>query len=82
MVEARVNGTTASMEAYIMLRGRPRFLPSACGLTKPILVSPNQARQIAERMIGSRLITKQTGPAGRICNAVSFSVKFEICFFF
>ena len=64
-----------------MLRGRPRFLPSACGLAKPILVSPNQARQIAERMIGSRLITKQTGPAGRICNAVSFSVKFEICFF-
>jgi len=37
--------------------------------------SPNQARQISERMIGSRLITKQTGPAGRICNAVMLAER-------
>jgi succinyl-CoA synthetase beta subunit len=39
-----------------------------------LLVSANQAQQISERMIGSRLITKQTGAAGRICNSVSFPV--------
>ena len=53
---------------------------SGYALTQPILlVSPNQARQISEKMIGSHLITKQTGAAGRICNAVSFPVvKFEV----
>ena len=62
-----------------MLRGRLRFFP-ACALIQPLLlVSPNQARQISEKMIGSRLITKQTGAAGRICNAVSFPVvNFEV----
>jgi hypothetical protein len=34
--------------------------------------SPEQAREIAEKMIGARLITKQTGAGGRICNAVGF----------
>ena len=32
--------------------------------------SPEQAQQYAEQMIGHNLITKQTGAAGRICNAV------------
>jgi succinyl-CoA synthetase beta subunit len=33
--------------------------------------SPAQAQEMAGKMIGSHLITKQTGAAGRICNAVS-----------
>ena len=36
-----------------------------------MLVSPAQAQEIAGKMIGSHIITKQTGAAGRICNAVS-----------
>jgi len=32
--------------------------------------SPEQAKEYASKMIGSKLITKQTGAAGRICNAV------------
>ncbi|RDB29018.1 Succinate--CoA ligase [GDP-forming] subunit beta, hydrogenosomal [Hypsizygus marmoreus] len=32
--------------------------------------SPQQAKEIASKMIGSSLITKQTGSHGRICNAV------------
>lgn len=44
--------------------------------------SPEQAQQYAEQMIGHNLITKQTGAAGRICNAVrqplSFRLSFEI----
>lgn len=79
MVGAQVDLITASLEAYIILRGRLRFLP-AYAFTQPILlVSPKQAKQISENMIGSRLITKQTGAAGRICNTVSFPVvKFEV----
>lgn len=34
------------------------------------LFSPEQAKEIASKMIGSKLITKQTGEHGRICNAV------------
>jgi len=33
-------------------------------------ISPQQAKDFAAQMIGSKLITKQTGAAGRICNAV------------
>ena len=32
--------------------------------------SPEHARELAKQMIGSNLITKQTGDGGRICNAV------------
>lgn len=33
--------------------------------------SAEQAKELAGKMIGSKLITKQTGAAGRICNAAS-----------
>ncbi|SCV72605.1 BQ2448_4142 [Microbotryum intermedium] len=36
--------------------------------------SPEQAQKFAGQMIGHKLITKQTGAAGRACNAVSSSV--------
>lgn len=32
--------------------------------------SPAQAKEYAAQMLGKKLITKQTGEAGRICNAV------------
>jgi len=32
---------------------------------------PEQAEKYAGQMIGRKLITKQTGAGGRICNAVS-----------
>lgn len=32
--------------------------------------SPEQAEKFAEQMIGHKLITKQTGAGGRVCNAV------------
>jgi len=35
--------------------------------------SPAQAKDIAAKMIGAKLITKQTGAGGRLCNAVSIS---------
>ncbi|KAJ7275368.1 succinate-CoA ligase [Mycena haematopus] len=37
--------------------------------------SPQQAQEYASKMIGSKLITKQTGAAGRICNAVMLAER-------
>jgi len=37
--------------------------------------SPEQAKEYASKMIGSRLITKQTGAAGRLCNAVMLAER-------
>ncbi|MCO5558246.1 hypothetical protein L7F22_011825 [Adiantum nelumboides] len=35
-----------------------------------LIKTPEEARDYASKMIGNKLITKQTGEAGRICNAV------------
>ncbi|KAN0063014.1 succinate--CoA ligase beta chain [Thecaphora frezii] len=35
-----------------------------------LIKTPEEARDLAAKMIGNKLITKQTGAAGRICNAV------------
>ena len=81
MVEARVNLTPAFREVYTWSIGQPRFLPVYALAYLRLSVSPGQAKEIAEKMIGSHLITKQTGSAGRICNAVSILitiVKFEV----
>ncbi|KAF8610479.1 succinate-CoA ligase [Ceratobasidium sp. AG-I] len=37
--------------------------------------SPEQAREYASKMIGAKLITKQTGAGGRICNAVMLAER-------
>ncbi|KAF8971528.1 succinate-CoA ligase [Flammula alnicola] len=37
--------------------------------------TPQQAEEIAKKMIGAHLITKQTGAAGRICNAVMLAER-------
>ncbi|GJN87997.1 hypothetical protein Rhopal_000952-T1 [Rhodotorula paludigena] len=37
--------------------------------------SPEQAGKFAEQMIGHKLITKQTGAAGRICNAIMLAER-------
>jgi len=40
-----------------------------------VLRSPEQAGKYAEQMIGHNLITKQTGAAGRVCNAVMLAER-------
>lgn len=37
--------------------------------------SPSQAAEYASKMIGAKLITKQTGEAGRLCNAVMLAER-------
>ena len=51
---------------------------------------PDEAKEMASRMLGKKLFTKQTGEQGRICNEVSFNFFFTMvscnsilfCFFF
>ncbi|KAI0728605.1 succinate-CoA ligase [Fomitopsis betulina] len=40
-----------------------------------VVSSPEQAQEFATKMLGSKLITKQTGAAGRICNAVMLAER-------
>ena len=40
-----------------------------------LILSPAEAKLFAGQMIGQKLITKQTGPAGKICNAVYICEK-------
>ncbi|KAJ2963638.1 hypothetical protein NQZ79_g1456 [Umbelopsis isabellina] len=50
-------------------RGKGTFDNGFKGGVKTIF-SPEEAKQMAEKMIGSKLITKQTGAAGKPCNSV------------
>ncbi|XP_061441566.1 succinate--CoA ligase [ADP-forming] subunit beta, mitochondrial-like [Rhineura floridana] len=50
-------------------RGKGIFEGGLKGGVK-IVSSPEEAREIASRMIGKKLFTKQTGEQGRICNQV------------
>lgn len=50
-------------------RGKGKFTSGLQGGVK-LIFSPTEAVMYAEKMIGSKLVTKQTGDAGRPCNAV------------
>lgn len=40
-----------------------------------VIFSPTEAKTVASSMIGKLLITKQTGPAGKICNSVMVTTR-------
>jgi len=44
-------------------------------LLSSLLCSPEEAKSLASQMLGKLLITKQTGEAGRICNAVMITQR-------
>lgn len=50
-------------------RGKGKFDNGLQGGVK-IVFSPDEVESISSKMIGSKLITKQTGEEGRICNSV------------
>jgi len=39
------------------------------------MFSPTQAKEYAEKMLGHKLITNQTGASGRICNAIMLAER-------
>ncbi|KAJ1310356.1 hypothetical protein OPQ81_007094 [Rhizoctonia solani] len=55
-------------------RGKGRFDTGLQGGVHKVS-SPEEAKDFASKMIGSKLITKQTGAAGRICNAVMLAER-------
>ncbi|RUP49949.1 LOW QUALITY PROTEIN: hypothetical protein BC936DRAFT_140902 [Jimgerdemannia flammicorona] len=50
-------------------RGKGHFDSGLKGGVRTIF-SPTEAKMFAEQMLGHKLFTKQTGPAGKVCNAV------------
>ncbi|KAJ1988405.1 succinate--CoA ligase beta chain [Dimargaris cristalligena] len=50
-------------------RGKGTFDNGLKGGVRTIY-SPNEAKSFAEKMLGHTLVTKQTGAAGKVCNAV------------
>jgi len=50
-------------------RGKGTFSNGLKGGVR-VIYSPTEARMFADKMIGHKLVTKQTGAAGRLCNAV------------
>lgn len=69
--EERASSIMASREEFIWLTGHSIFCLPQTPADDGFGVSPQQAKDIAEKMINANLITKQTGAQGRLCNAVS-----------
>ena len=71
MVEARVTSTT-DFRVVSMSWSRECFPFPLHSVPPPqgAAYSPEQAKEYASKMLGAKLITKQTGAAGRVCNAV------------
>ncbi len=51
-------------------RGKGRFLGTDVGGVKVVRDGPHEVREVARKMIGSRLVTAQTGPEGTLCRRV------------
>ncbi|CAL1696427.1 unnamed protein product [Somion occarium] len=56
-------------------RGKGKFDNGLQGGVHMVQTSPEQAQDYASKMLGAKLITKQTGAGGRICNAVMLAER-------
>lgn len=67
----RVETDDLVVKAQVLAGGRGKgvFDNGLCGGVQ-LVDSPEEARKVAQSMLGHRLVTKQTGSAGRPCNAV------------
>ena len=65
------SSTMDSKAVFTSSQGTRHGFPTCSSLTGH---SPEQAKELASKMLGAKLITKQTGAAGRICNAVCLGV--------
>ncbi|EPQ28715.1 uncharacterized protein PFL1_03519 [Pseudozyma flocculosa PF-1] len=65
------NGKQMVIKAQVLAGGRGKgHFDSGLQGGVHLIKTPEEARDLAAKMIGNKLITKQTGAAGRICNAV------------
>ncbi|KAH7400597.1 hypothetical protein DE146DRAFT_755060 [Phaeosphaeria sp. MPI-PUGE-AT-0046c] len=70
-VAKSIGGDDAVIKAQVLAggRGKGTFDNGFKGGVR-VVYSPREASILADQMIGHKLITKQTGAAGRLCNAV------------
>jgi len=70
-VAKKISGDDMVIKAQVLAggRGKGTFDNGFKGGVR-VIYSPTEARILAEQMIGHKLITKQTGAAGRLCNSV------------
>jgi succinyl-CoA synthetase beta subunit len=73
---AQFSSTGAVIKAQVLAggRGKGKFDTGLQGGVH-VIKTPEEAKDLASKMIGSHLITKQTGAAGRICNAVMLAER-------
>ncbi|KAI9710181.1 MAG: Succinate--CoA ligase [ADP-forming] subunit beta, mitochondrial [Chrysothrix sp. TS-e1954] len=70
-IAKQLGGEDAVIKAQVLAggRGKGQFDNGLKGGVR-IVYSPTEAKIFAEQMIGHKLVTKQTGSRGRICNSV------------
>ncbi|KAI1479481.1 hypothetical protein K445DRAFT_320447 [Daldinia sp. EC12] len=70
-VAKEIGGEDMVIKAQVLAggRGKGTFDNGLKGGVR-VIYSPTEAKMFAEQMIGHKLITKQTGAAGRLCNSV------------
>jgi succinyl-CoA synthetase beta subunit len=70
-VAKKIGGDDMVIKAQVLAggRGKGTFDNGWKGGVR-VIYSPTEAKMVASQMIGHKLITKQTGAAGRLCNAV------------
>ncbi|KAI0472344.1 beta subunit of gdp-forming succinate-CoA ligase [Xylaria cf. heliscus] len=70
-IAKEIGGEDMVIKAQVLAggRGKGSFDNGLKGGVR-VIFSPTEAKMFAEQMIGHKLITKQTGAAGRLCNSV------------
>ncbi|KAH0542198.1 Succinate--CoA ligase [ADP-forming] subunit beta, mitochondrial [Glutinoglossum americanum] len=70
-VAKQIGGDDMVIKAQVLAggRGKGTFDNGLKGGVR-VIYSPTEAKMFAEQMIGHKLVTKQTGAQGRLCNAV------------
>ncbi|XP_065334352.1 succinate--CoA ligase [ADP-forming] subunit beta, mitochondrial [Cloeon dipterum] len=70
-IARKINAKDLVLKAQVLAggRGKGSFKNGLKGGVR-LVYSPEEAEEIAEKMIGQHLVTKQTGEKGRICNSV------------
>ncbi|MCJ1362443.1 Succinate--CoA ligase [ADP-forming] subunit beta, mitochondrial [Acarospora aff. strigata] len=70
-IARQIGGDDMVIKAQVLAggRGKGSFDNGLKGGVR-VIYSPTEAKMFADQMIGHKLVTKQTGAGGRICNAV------------
>lgn len=70
-IATKLNTKNLILKAQVLAggRGKGHFKNGLKGGVR-VVFSPQEAEAIGSKMVGQKLVTKQTGAAGRICNSV------------